>query len=165
MVAREVVMQGKILSGTAMDLASNIKTHRFRPIARGAVRSTGRLATAWLAVFCLYVQLAASVVCLSGAPLGAVSVDASRAPICHTPAGGEAGTAHHGDLPGHDLPDHGSCPFCALHCHGAIPGFVASIAVPTQSSFVRPRIAPPRTVARALPRLIAGVSPRGPPAA
>lgn len=127
------------------------------------VLSASRRVTAWLAVFCLYIQLAASAACVVGAPEAALAgPEQGLFPICHALVGGEdAGRTHNrGGVPAHRH----SCPFCSIHCHAAA-AVTPTIVVFEPSLVLSASVEPPLFVVRSSVRFPAGAPPRGPPSA
>lgn len=123
----------------------------------------GGAVSAWVAIACLFLQLAASAACGIGAtPNGAsAALNQSPFPICHALTGDEDLTPAPGGQ--HPQPDRHTCPFCSAHCHAAV-----ALAVP--GAIVTPygiavALADPPAVRRSLSaRFAAGAPPRGPPA-
>jgi len=143
-----------------MDLAFPSNSGRIRPMAR----STSRLVTAWMAVFCLYVQLVAAGACLAGSPLPGLS--AGIPPICHSQVASPdpAGLDNPNGAP-HGVPDRSACPFCILHCHGVLAGAAPALGLAAPVSVVAANLPSRAVVVPARARRIAGPSPRGPPSA
>ncbi|HLH11206.1 MAG TPA: DUF2946 family protein [Methylovirgula sp.] len=112
----------------------------------------GRQIAVWLAIFGLYVQLFAAALCTSAAAGDALTNGVS---LCHSAA------ANHDSAPAPDRAHH-DCPFCAIHCHGAV---VASPSLGIVENFVSVLTQAPVALysAPAPTRSFAGASPRGPP--
>ncbi len=149
----------------AMDLRFVRKIRRSRRGSLIASSSANRHVTAWIAVVCLCVQLAASAACGVGTPLDAAFAGPERGlfPICHAGVGGEelGQTSNGRHTPAHQQ----GCLFCQVHCHAAM-ALTPTIAVVSKPSLVVSASAePPLLVVRPSARFPAGAPPRGPPSA
>lgn len=133
------IRRGRILSAGGLGVAGGVRRH----------------VSVWLAILGLYVQLFAAGLCTAGLALNPAAGDPGAFPICHARADGNAPAPAQGQV-------HHPCPFCALHCQGAMvmapsvgapERFVAVASQATETTFVAPTPA----------RFRAGAPPRGPP--
>jgi len=148
-----------ICAGGKMRVAYNVHNiwlARGRAVAAIPLR---RHVVVWLAVFGLYLQLAAAGLCPCGLPAPLAAGGPAAFPICHLQTSDAPGQTHNDHAP---APQH-ECAFCTLHCHAAIgvaPALVGVDAVHAVSApaeravFIVPQAA----------RFPAGAPPRGPPA-
>ncbi|MGA3302345.1 MAG: DUF2946 family protein [Methylovirgula sp.] len=120
-----------------------------------------RQIAAWLAIFGLYVQLAAAALCTCGLPTASAAPGAF--PICHShsAANAERGTkqAQNDRAPAHHEQQ---CPFCTVHCHAAM------VMAPSLAALDHVSIAaqPAQVAAFVIPspaRFSLSAPPRGPP--
>ncbi len=109
---------------------------------------------ACLAIFGLYLQLAAGALCLAGFSAGP---DLSGFPICHG-ASEQSPASKTGNAP--EQQQH-SCPFCALHCHAALLLPLAFIIFSPSAISKLPEAL--RHIAQPRLRYSIAAQPRGPP--
>lgn len=132
-----------------------------RQLVSAAGRPVIRQVAAWLAVFGLYVQLAAAGLCACGLPTANASPGAF--PICHSQSSAGADQSTKQAQNDHAPVHHGEpCPFCAVHCHAAMV-VAPSIAVLDHVSVVAKPI---KVAAFGIPSPVhfsLGAPPRGPP--
>jgi hypothetical protein len=131
-------------------------------LARGraiAAIPSRRHVAAWLAVFGLYLQLAAAGLCTCGLPALLAVGGPAAFPICHSQTSDAPGQTHNDHAP---APQH-ECAYCTAHCHAAM-----GMAPPLRSiDAIHAVSAPAATAAFIVPqaaRFPAGAPPRGPPA-
>jgi Protein of unknown function (DUF2946) len=124
-----------------------------------------RYVGAWFAIFCLYIQLAATAACAAGSPLsldsGFADLSQSPFPICSSESSDDSSAqVPNGD---HSPAHHHACPFCAVHCHAVMAP--APVLASLETLFAVP-VNTDRSATFIFPspaRFRAGAPPRGPP--